>query len=493
MKPESTTIFSRIILLIAALITALGIVFMAITYIVATNYYESSTQLLNRDVAAHIAKFTSPFKSNGLDKAKADSVFYDAMVLSPNSEVYFLDTTGKVVDYHKSGDGIRQWQLSLSEIHAYIAAGGKTYIKGPDPRDPSKHKIFSAAKVERGGRKLGYIYVILASSEARAVAAMLLSNQVIILAVTAFCCIIVLSLLLSFLYVRRIQRRFNRVIDVLDRFQQGDFDARFRIHRQDGLAPIKGAFNTMADLLVYHINRLTKSERDRKLFIAGITHDLRNPLAIAGGYAETLLIKASQGMLSTTQQDDYMKLVLQKVRQVEKMVAQLHELSAMESISFEPKREPFMLSELVQEVANAFHNTAQERSIKIDCMDCEDDAYIEADVSMIERVMQNLLANAVAYSKEGTTVFVSLKRAEGQLLCLIENTSAALPPALLNWVTDEAESSHAPLPQMPALGLSIVRRILHIHQYPLTVSCTGGTIVFQFSMQVYTTHRALQV
>ncbi len=487
MKPKSLTLFSRIILFVAGIITALAVVFVALTYIVATNYYESSTQLLNKDVAAHIAEFTSPFNAQGLNKRKADSVFHDAMVLSPNSEVYFLDTGGAVIDYYEKSKkpSIRLWKVSLEPVRRHIAAGNEDYIKGPDPRDPDKPKIFSAAEVVRNGRKLGYIYVILASSEARQVASMLLSNHVIILSIVAVSCIIVLSLLLSSLYVRRIQRRFTRVLDVLERFQQGDFDARFTIHRQDGLGPIKGAFNTMADMLVYHINRLTKSEADRKAFIAGITHDLRAPLSAAGGYAETLSMKRSDGSLTPQQGEEYSGLVLQKIHQLEHMVAQLYELSSMDSVAFEPKREPFMFSELLQEIAEGFRMQADTKGITVNCEDCKDDAYVNADIGMMERVMQNLLANAVAYSPHKEIVTAELSREGSLLVFSIRNRCTHLPAELLAWLNAQ-DGNDAPTANTgrPSIGLTIVKRILQLHHYPLRVMEYDSHIRFEIRMEV---------
>lgn len=485
MKPKGTTVFSRIIWLVAAFIAGLGLVFVIITYIVATKYYESSTQLLNKDVAVHIARFTAPFNTHGLDHRKADSVFHDAMVLSPNSEVYFLDTTGKVIDYHASEHRIRQWEVSLEPVRNFIASRGQTYIKAADPRDPEQPKIFSAAEVVRGGRKLGYIYVILASSEARSVAALLLNNHVIVLSIAALICVMALSLLLSFLYVRRIQTRFNRVVDVLDRFQGGDFEARFQVHAEDSLGPIKSAFNTMADLLVYHINRLTKSEADRKAFIAGITHDIRNPLSIAGGYAETLLIKSHGGDLAQNQMTDYMQLMLQKVRQVEHLVEQLHELSALESVTFEPKREPFLFSELLQEVVQSFRQQASEKQIDFDCQRCHSNAFVFADIGMIERVIQNLVSNAVAYADEHSTITVLLSQVEEELCFTIRNFGPPLPPSLLQWLKEDNATVYSPVPNTTSLGLSIVRRILRSHGYTLAAGNQDGVVTVEVRMTIH--------
>ncbi len=148
MKAKKFTIFRRISILFFTIITALCLLFIGITYYSTTNYHQASTQLLNKDVAAHIAKFTSPFENDGINKQKADSVFHDAMVISPSAEVYFLDTVGKVIAFHLNENKIEQWQLPLQNIKELIASKGEKYITGPDPRDPTNPKIFSAAEVK---------------------------------------------------------------------------------------------------------------------------------------------------------------------------------------------------------------------------------------------------------------------------------------------------------------------------------------------------------
>ncbi len=67
------------------------------------------------------------------------------------------------------------------------------------------------------------------------------------------------------------------MITVLEKFQDGDLQARFETKENDELAPVTNSFNKLADLLVYNINQLTKSENERKDFIATISHDLRTP------------------------------------------------------------------------------------------------------------------------------------------------------------------------------------------------------------------------
>jgi K+-sensing histidine kinase KdpD len=110
----------------------------------------------------------------------------------------------------------------------------------------------------------------------------------------------------------------------------------------------------MADMLSDNINRLTRSVKERKDFIINISHDLKTPLAVARGYTESLSIKNVNHELSKSEQEEYVQIILDKIQQVDIMVNQLFELSRMDSVDFAPAREPFVLSEIVQETVNNF-------------------------------------------------------------------------------------------------------------------------------------------
>src|SRR3954469_775064 len=120
MKKYTSSLFTSIGLMVFTIIVVLGTVFILVTYLSATHFYQATTQRLNKDVAGHIALFTSPFHDNGFDRKKADSVFYDAMVLSPSIEVYFLDTTGKVMYYHAPDSLIKLHKIPLTNIKQHI-------------------------------------------------------------------------------------------------------------------------------------------------------------------------------------------------------------------------------------------------------------------------------------------------------------------------------------------------------------------------------------
>jgi signal transduction histidine kinase len=445
---EPFAFFRRIYVVVVLLIAVLGTLFIGVTYLAATSFYAASTQLLNKDVAGHIAKFTSPYGREGFDRRKADSVFYQAMVISPSAEVYFLDTTGRVIYFHGDTSEIRSWQVDMEALRRYLEAGGVRYISGSDPRDPEHRKIFSAASVEGAanarwsGGRLGYIYVIFGNQQYRSVAQMLVNSRVTPAALEAVVLIVVVSLAITVVYIRRARRRFE---------------------------------------LIERTRRAVASEKERRDFMTNMSHDLRTPLAIARGYAETLQLK--RGELSDSEEKEYGELVLGKIRQVEKMVGQIWELSKMESASFELRREPMLFSEVVQEVVKGKGGPEVGGAGwkgEIGCENCEDGAWVDADVSMMERVLQNLVVNAVAYTGVGGKIGISLERSGGEVVFRIVNKGDVLGEDILGWFN----RVDGVRPKKAAIGLSIVRRVLELHGFAYGAEVLDGMNVFWFRMPV---------
>lgn len=474
--------------MVFALITILGVLFMALTYYATSHYHLASTQLLNKDVAAHIAKFASPFDRFGINKRKADSVFKNVMVLNPSTEVYFLDTAGNVMDFYGPTKEIKLWKIPLQNIDKYILSKGAEYIKSPDPRDQSHDKIFSAAEVFNKSKKLGYIYVILGSNEYRNVSEMLFSSHISNLAIKAFIFIILLSIALSLLYIQSIQKRFNTMVSVLEKFQNGDFNARFKIKDNDEFASVTQAFNKMADLLVYNINQLTGLENARKDFIAHISHDLRTPLSIARGYTETLFIKKQEGKLSQQEIDNFLQMILNKIFQVEHLVTMLFELSKIESTEFKLQKEPFVLSEIVQETVNTFQLRAKEKNINLKCTQCQYHVWVNADISMMERVIQNLIENAVKNTPENGIIKVALRVENNNLIFNVENTGNPLSEGLIYWINekDKNQAGREARPSQLGLGLLIIKKILSLHDSSLKAQVIHDfTNILSFDLPIY--------
>jgi signal transduction histidine kinase len=482
MKTKTIPLFSRILLMVFALITVLSVTLILIAYLSVVHFYQASTQLLNKDVAAHIAKFTSPFDQAGLNRQKADSVFYQAMVISPSVEVYFLDATGAVIYFHGSPDEVTQPVISLETIREYLNRKGQVYIKGPDPRDPANPKIFSAAEVMGRSGIIGYIYVILGSTEYRSVTHLIFRSRAGGLLVEIFVFILLATFVLTLLYVNRLRRNFRKLILVLRKFESGDLNARFQENDENELTPVTNAFNKMAGMLVDNIERLKRAEAERKDFTTNISHDLRTPLAIARGYAETLSLNLANNQEGQQENAGYSKLIISNIQTVEHMVQQLLDLSKMESAAMRLQKQPFVFSEIVQEFVHSFSLTAQEKKIAISSVDCENAAWIKADIHMMERVVQNLLNNALKFTPQGGQIRIQLKNLHNELIFEISNQGEPMAESLLDWLNDNKPDASNTRPHSHGLGLVIVKTILQLHHFPMEarfIEGFGNSIVFR--------------
>ncbi len=490
MTKGKLSLFKRIIILIFLLITVLSLLFIVITYLTTKEFYQSATQLTDKDVAVHIARFASPFQDEGINKTVADSVFYNAMVLNPSIEVYFLDTTGKIMYYQSPDSTIKLWKIPLENIQKHIQSKGEDYIKGPDPKEPSQQKVFSAAEVINNGKKVGYIYVILGGNAYSTTSNILFGSHVISLAIIAFCVIIFISVVLTFWYINRLQRNFKKIIAILNEYMQGDFNVRFEVKKNDEFAPITESFNRMATLLSYNIDKLKQTEQERKNFIATISHDLRTPLSVAKGYTETALTKISRGDIDKPEIDAFIQMVHKKLQQIETMVHDLFELSRMESVHFTPNKEPFIFSEILNEMFAVYEKRAAEKNIQLDCTGCEDTSWINADIRMIERVLQNLLDNAVKYTPAGGSIHISLEKKSNLLTITFTNSGNALSDELINWINITAQRINDPVIIKPAnsgLGLLIVKKALELHDYSFHVISENDDLI-SFIIQMKTTN-----
>ena len=200
-----------------------------------------------------------------------------------------------------------------------------------------------------------------------------------------------------------------------------------------------------------------------------------------------MLLKKEKGDITEKEQEYYSQLIYSKMLQIENMVKQLFELSKMDAVEFKPHKEPFVLSEIVQEAINTFQLIASEKKINLQCTQCLYHVWINADINMMERVVQNLVDNALKSTPEGSFIKVSITVDNHELIFKIENDGPALSGDLLQWINNynDGDALSDRRPQKLGLGLLIVQKILHLHDTSLKAYTHAGTNVFTFSTPIY--------
>lgn len=442
-----------------------GAAYMLLTAYTAQQYYQETEQKLNRDIAEQIVKDVKPIQDGKVNEKALKELFHYLMVIHPQVEVYLLNDKGKILTYYAPKAKVRAERVPLDKIERYIRKDSlKGIMKSMDPRQPDEQKIFSAAPIEQKENPQGYIYVILASEDHRTATQALFDHYVFRSMAPAFSIAIALALLLGVGAFWFLTRRIGRLRRILGRFEAGDLEARVPVQSKDEIGSLEKSFNRMAGNLKANFDKIERMESSRKALIANVSHDLRTPLTSMQGYVETLALKGNA--LAPEKRKDYAEKALQRTDQLKHLVDELFELSKLESGRLEPHPEPFFINELVQDVSQQYEAEADENGIRLQPIISNELAPVHGDVRMIDRVLQNLLDNALKHTPKGGTVSIELSEQEKGIEVKVSDNGPGIPEeeqatVFERYKVGKSENDHAK--NGSGLGLAIVHQMLQLH------------------------------
>src|SRR5712692_7281130 len=154
------TLYAKLAAVLLALFCVIGGIYVALTMLTTRLYIEEANQKLNRTLAATLAHQKPLIKNGQIDRSMLNQVFDALMAVNPDIEIYLLDPDGKILAFSAPPGRVKRGSVSLQPILDFIE-GGRLPIKGDDPRDPGRRKIFSAVRLSSGG----YLYVILGGED----------------------------------------------------------------------------------------------------------------------------------------------------------------------------------------------------------------------------------------------------------------------------------------------------------------------------------------
>jgi signal transduction histidine kinase len=225
----------------------------------------------------------------------------------------------------------------------------------------------------------------------------------------------------------------------------------------------------MSNTIREQIERLKENDRLRRELVSNVSHDLRTPLASMQGYVDTLIIK--NGSLSADQRDHYLNITRKHAHRLGRLIGDLFELSRLDSASVEPQFERFSVAELLQDTSQEFELEASRAGVRLDVAAPRDGASVVADIGLIQRVLENLIRNALRFTPSGGRITLSVEERSSKLAVAVADTGVGIPendlPRIFDRFYGNARESGA---ESWGLGLAIVKRILELHQSRITVT-----------------------
>ena len=486
MKKRFNNLFWRISAIFFVLLVFVGLSFIYITVHYSGLYFEEINQRLNKNTAKDIADHSTPFTDGKVNEQAMEQMFDHIMSINPSLEVYLLDNDGKILSFYAPEKKIVLDKIDLSPLRKFIDSKGDEYVTGSDPHHPGLKKIFSVAPVIRNGSQQGYIYVVLAGEEYDAVSKSLTQNFLFQVGLRGIILTLLVTLCLGLIIIRFITKNITRILEVMQKFRQGDLSARVEVKSAGDIKQVGDIFNEMADILTQNIEKLKEVEILRRELIANVSHDLRTPISIIQGYIETLQMKTA--ILTPDERKHYLDIIAESTGKLEKLVSELFELSKLEANQVIPVKEPFFISELINDINSKYQLLAKEKNITISTFLSKELPPVFADISLIERVMQNLIDNAMKFTPDGGKIIIKTNKNEGCVEVTVTDTGIGVPENERQQIFGRyyKANNFTDLKDRTGLGLAIIKKILDLHDSSLdlvTEVNTGSSFIF--SLPVY--------
>jgi len=491
-RMKKSKILNKLYIQISVIFLLVLIFFAAITIYIsvhsANKYSIEVNQRLNRGLAANMVHVIQPLMKNGVmsDEGMAD-IMHSMMVINPIVEVYVLDPEGKILKYVVPDKTVQLKKVNLEPIKKFLNDPEHSIIYGDDPRNPGEYKAFSAVRMEENGKLTGYVYIVLASQEFVSASQAVLGSYILGLSIRSIIIILVISAFVGLLAIYFFTRKLNPIFKGINEFREGKLSARIPVKSDNEIDRIGLVFNQMADTIEKNIRELKGADNLRRELISNVSHDLRTPVASIQGYAETLMLKKDS--VSSDEQQKYLEIIHNSCGRLEKLVEELFELSKLQANQTEPHPEPFSISELVYDIANKYRILSQKKGISINTVIDKNVPLVKADISMINRVLQNLNDNAMKFCKEGDTINIEIdpKKTEWVEVRVADSGQGIKQEDLPNLFQRYYKGRNEDNTSSTGLGLAIVKKIIDLHNSQIKVfSQYGKGTTFVFDLPVAT-------
>ena len=473
----SRSFTTRLSLALALLLLAYGSFVAMLGRQVAAEQEQEALQRLSHGLASHIVEHWPEIASPNRDESERSArgaLLSMLMTVNPGVQVYLLDADGRVQHYIGEPGMVRQAQVDLAAVRAFLA-GAALPLRGTDPMGSSEPRIFSAAMFPvRAGdaRPPGYLYVILDSQARNAVAAQVGPDRLWRGAALAAAIGLLVTMGLGLFTFRRMTLPLHRLAQRLRGYSQGGPSTEGVASATparavgDEVRAIADAFSDMTRRIESHAEREKRQAADHREMMASVAHDLRTPLTALHGHLEALAGNPTPGAPDAPRRAAVLQAALAQSRKVSRLSQQLFELAALQSTEQVLHRERFSLDEVVTDAVQKFGLGDALPAVTLHGLP-PGRLELDGDLQLIERALTNLIDNAVRHAPGSAAVRVSLRREGTHAEVVVEDGGPGLPGELHQRLDQGLSLRDPPIKRssggIGGLGLAIAQRVAVLH------------------------------
>jgi signal transduction histidine kinase len=251
----------------------------------------------------------------------------------------------------------------------------------------------------------------------------------------------------------------------MERFGRGEQDVRAEERGPTELREMVERFNQMA-------TALTAQRQAQVAFLAGVAHDLRNPLSALS--LSVSLIEPNQPLPPEPRVRRTIELVRRQLKKLERMVNDIMEMTKVQAGQLDLHVESHDLARLLRDVVDLFEATEPEQGIELSLP--PEPIRVDCDALRLEQVMSNLISNALKYSPRARKIEVSLARENGEACLSVRDYGIGISEEDQRRLFEPFQRAGLSKDTIPGtgLGLYVVQRLVSAHSGRIEVSSSPG-------------------
>jgi two-component system, OmpR family, sensor histidine kinase VanS len=290
-------------------------------------------------------------------------------------------------------------------------------------------------------------------------------------------------ILLAFIFSMQLAKPLIAINRITGKIAQMDFSEKLPVRSEDEIGQLSRNINYLSSQMETYIGQLKqdldkekKLETTRKEFIAGVSHELKTPLAVLKSCLSIL-----RDGIASEKRDHYLQAIEDEIQRMDALVVNMLDLAKFASGTYKPEIAPFALDLAIEEVCTSLTGQITEKNLVLTRRFSPQ--MVIGHRGLIIRVMTNFLTNAIRHTEHGHAIAIAVKCKGDTAEISVENQGSLIADEDRKKIWDqfylvESRTSKS----STGLGLSISREILELHHADYGVENTQDGVRFFFTL-----------
>ena len=471
------TMFGKILILVIALLiisfTLTSIIMNAVLNKMVTDQLANQLETVSEKV---ITALDTVIKNEAIKDPYLFINYIQTLAVNADSLIWIVSEDGTLIYYSEIPENI-QYNLTESQEGLFKLPDERQYIKQPSEYEVGDYfGLFKGTGIDWVTYNKPFVIRNIPpySLEARGMILIhsripsiyQLKHSIFLVFVAAGVIGGIIALIFVALLTKHITKPMNQMKAVAKKVASGEFTGRINVKGKDELSELSKSFNEM-------ITELENLEKMRRDFIGNVSHELRTPLTSIKGFVDGII----DGVIPPEKHEYYLRIVRDETSRMQDLVNDLLSLAKLQGGEVALEYSIFDINELIRRSVISLQQMFLEKNLEFNALFETERMFVRADLDSIQRVIINLLHNAIKFTPENGVIAAKTYYEKNKVVISIEDSGRGIPkedlPGIFErfYKTDKSRSEDR---TGVGLGLAIVRNIINKHDETIKVESQEG-------------------